>query len=78
MTNSLSDQDVKRVDAYWRAANDLSVGQIYLLDNPLLRSGRGARLSNVPEVQYRYPQVPRWPTTYDGLDVAVSARRVRA
>ena len=26
-----------RVDAYWRAANYLSVGQIYLMDNPLLR-----------------------------------------
>ena len=26
-----------RLDAYWRAANYLSVGQIYLLDNPLLR-----------------------------------------
>lgn len=26
-----------RMDAYWRAANSLSVGQIYLLDNPLLR-----------------------------------------
>jgi xylulose-5-phosphate/fructose-6-phosphate phosphoketolase len=29
--------DVTRLDAYWRAANYLSVGQIYLLDNPLLR-----------------------------------------
>lgn len=28
---------MKRMDAYWRAANYLSVGQIYLLDNPLLR-----------------------------------------
>ena len=28
---------VRRIDAYWRAANYLSVGQIYLLDNPLLR-----------------------------------------
>jgi len=28
---------LERVDAYWRAANYLSVGQIYLLDNPLLR-----------------------------------------
>ncbi|GAB3435032.1 phosphoketolase family protein [Actinophytocola sediminis] len=28
---------VEAVDAYWRAANYLSVGQIYLLDNPLLR-----------------------------------------
>ena len=26
-----------RIDAYWRAANYLSVGQFYLLDNPLLR-----------------------------------------
>ena len=25
------------IDAWWRAANYLSVGQIYLLDNPLLR-----------------------------------------
>ena len=28
---------LQRMDAYWRAANYLSVGQIYLLDNPLLR-----------------------------------------
>ena len=32
-----SAEDVDLVDAYWRAANYLSVGQIYLLDNPLLR-----------------------------------------
>lgn len=30
------DQELQRLDAYWRAANYLSVGQIYLLDNPLL------------------------------------------
>jgi xylulose-5-phosphate/fructose-6-phosphate phosphoketolase len=29
--------DLRLIDAYWRAANYLSVGQIYLLDNPLLR-----------------------------------------
>jgi xylulose-5-phosphate/fructose-6-phosphate phosphoketolase len=29
--------ELKRIDAYWRAANYLSVGQIYLLNNPLLR-----------------------------------------
>ena len=34
---SLSGDEVRRIDAYWRAANYLSVGQIYLLDNPLLR-----------------------------------------
>ncbi len=33
----LSDDELRRTDAYWRAANYLSVGQIYLLDNPLLR-----------------------------------------
>jgi len=29
--------ELRKLDAYWRAANYLSVGQIYLLDNPLLR-----------------------------------------
>ena len=33
----LSEHDLALTDAYWRAANYLSVGQIYLLDNPLLR-----------------------------------------
>ncbi len=33
----LSPDELQRVDAYWRAANYLSIGQIYLLDNPLLR-----------------------------------------
>jgi xylulose-5-phosphate/fructose-6-phosphate phosphoketolase len=33
----LGDQELEQIDAYWRAANYLSVGQIYLLDNPLLR-----------------------------------------
>ncbi|WP_402461686.1 phosphoketolase family protein [Isoptericola aurantiacus] len=33
----LSDTDVERLDQWWRAANYLSIGQIYLLDNPLLR-----------------------------------------
>jgi xylulose-5-phosphate/fructose-6-phosphate phosphoketolase len=33
----LTADELDRIDAYWRAANYLSVGQIYLLDNPLLR-----------------------------------------
>jgi xylulose-5-phosphate/fructose-6-phosphate phosphoketolase len=33
----LSDEELRALHAYWRAANYLSVGQIYLLDNPLLR-----------------------------------------
>ncbi|MDQ4142884.1 MAG: phosphoketolase family protein [Actinomycetota bacterium] len=33
----LPEADLDALDAYWRAANYLSVGQIYLLDNPLLK-----------------------------------------
>jgi xylulose-5-phosphate/fructose-6-phosphate phosphoketolase len=29
--------ELDRINDYWKAANYLSVGQIYLLDNPLLR-----------------------------------------
>jgi xylulose-5-phosphate/fructose-6-phosphate phosphoketolase len=36
-TGPLSATEASLVDAYWRAANYLSVGQIYLLTNPLLR-----------------------------------------
>ena len=37
MANALSDKERTLMDAYWRAANYLSVGQIYLYDNPLLK-----------------------------------------
>ncbi len=37
MAETLSADLLRRMDAYWRAANYLSVGQIYLYDNPLLR-----------------------------------------
>ena len=33
----LSADELRKLDAYWRASNYLSVGQIYLLDNPLLK-----------------------------------------
>jgi len=33
----LSQEELEKIDKYWRAANYLAVGQIYLLDNPLLR-----------------------------------------
>src|SRR5678816_4767395 len=36
-SSSQSSDSFHLLDAYWRAANYLSVGQIYLLDNPLLR-----------------------------------------
>jgi len=34
---ALSDAELRLMDAYWRAANYVSIGQIYLLDNPLVR-----------------------------------------
>lgn len=34
----LTPDELQKIDAYWRAANYLSVGQIYLLDNPLLQT----------------------------------------
>src|SRR3954465_9488752 len=33
----LSAEELRKMHAYWRAANSLSVGQIYLMDNPLLK-----------------------------------------
>jgi xylulose-5-phosphate/fructose-6-phosphate phosphoketolase len=36
-TDVVETDELRRLDAWWRAANYLSVGQIYLLDNPLLR-----------------------------------------
>jgi xylulose-5-phosphate/fructose-6-phosphate phosphoketolase len=43
--DSLTAEELERIDAYWRAANYLSVGQIYLLDNPLLT--RPLRLEDI-------------------------------
>jgi xylulose-5-phosphate/fructose-6-phosphate phosphoketolase len=37
VATDLSDDDLRLLDAWWRAANYVSVGQIYLLGNPLLR-----------------------------------------
>lgn len=43
--NKLTKTELKLINAYWRAANYLSVGQIYLRDNPLLR--RPLRLADI-------------------------------
>jgi xylulose-5-phosphate/fructose-6-phosphate phosphoketolase len=37
MNHPLSPEQLRKIDAYWRAGNYLSVGQIYLYDNPLLK-----------------------------------------
>jgi phosphoketolase len=38
MPNPTPADELRSIDAYWRAANYLSVGQIYLVDNPLLKT----------------------------------------
>ena len=43
MSKTLSPELLKKMDAWWRAANYLSVGQIYLYDNPLLKRTADAR-----------------------------------
>jgi len=45
MTNALSPDQLRRMNAWWRAANYLSIGQIYLQDNPLLE--RPLQLSDI-------------------------------
>ncbi|MGP8210632.1 MAG: phosphoketolase [Syntrophobacteraceae bacterium] len=55
-TKTLSPDLLRRMDAYWRAANYLSVGQIYLYDNPLLK--RPLKLSHVKPLV-----VGHWGTT---------------
>ena len=42
MTQTLSPELLHKIDAYWRAANYLSVGQMYLYDNPLSEAAAGA------------------------------------
>jgi xylulose-5-phosphate/fructose-6-phosphate phosphoketolase len=37
MSSKIPSEEIRELDAYWRASNYLSVGQIYLLDNPLLK-----------------------------------------
>ncbi len=67
-------EDFRDLDAYWRAANYLSVGQIYLLDNPLLREPLAAehvkpRLlghwGTTPGLNFVYAHVNRAIKKYD-------------
>ena len=48
MAGLLSKQELKAMNAYWRATNYLSVGQIYLYDNPLLKEPLTPRCPSAP------------------------------
>ncbi|MBC7658525.1 MAG: hypothetical protein H7249_02335 [Chitinophagaceae bacterium] len=49
MTNTLSPDLLTKIDAYWRAANYLSVGQIYLYANPHANGGKLLRDLHMPD-----------------------------
>jgi xylulose-5-phosphate/fructose-6-phosphate phosphoketolase len=73
----LSAEEARLIDAYWRAANYLSVGQIYLLDNPLL-------LEPLRPEQVKPRLLGHWGTTpglnfvYAHLNRAIKARDLDA
>jgi xylulose-5-phosphate/fructose-6-phosphate phosphoketolase len=66
---TLGSDDLRRTNAYWRAANYLSVGQIYLYDNPLLKDP--LKLSHVKPLV-----VSHWGTTPGQNFIYVHLNRV--
>src|SRR5665647_2182768 len=68
-TNTLSPELLHKINAYWRAANYISVGQIYLYDNPLLK--RPLQLTDVKPLV-----VGHWGTTPGQNFIYVHLHRV--
>lgn len=73
----LTSDELRRMHAYWRAANYLSVGQIYLLDNPLLREP--LRLEHVkPRLLGHWGTTPGLNFLYVHMNRAIKARDLEA
>ncbi len=70
----LDEQTLDRVDGWWRAANYLSVGQIYLLRNPLLRTPLSAE-DVKPRLLGHWGTTPGLNFLYAHLNRAISQRR---
>jgi xylulose-5-phosphate/fructose-6-phosphate phosphoketolase len=69
----LSADELRRMNAWWRAANYLSVGQIYLLDNPLLREP--LKLEHVkPRLLGHWGTTPGLNLIYAHLNRVIKAR----
>jgi xylulose-5-phosphate/fructose-6-phosphate phosphoketolase len=73
----LGTDELRRIDRYWRAANYLSVGQIYLLDNPLLREPLQAEQVK-PRLLGHFGTVPGLNLIYVHLNRAIRARDLNA
>jgi xylulose-5-phosphate/fructose-6-phosphate phosphoketolase len=73
----LSETELARIDAYWRAANYLSVGQIYLLANPLLR--QPLRIEHVkPRLLGHWGTTPGLNFAYAHMNRAIKAYDLNA
>src|ERR1700740_2511930 len=71
--NPLSSEEQRKMAAYWRAANYLSVGQIYLLANPLLREP--LKLEHIkPRLLGHWGTTPGLNFVYAHLNRAIRAR----
>jgi xylulose-5-phosphate/fructose-6-phosphate phosphoketolase len=76
-TAPLPDTELRLIDAYWRAANYLSVGQVYLLANPLLREP--LRSEHVkPRLLGHFGTTPGLNLIYVHLNRAIRARDLNA
>src|SRR6187431_1652743 len=73
----LPDEELRAIDAYWRAANYLSVGQVYLLDNPLLRERLRAEHVK-PRLLGHFGTVPGLNLIYVHLNRAIRERDLDA
>jgi xylulose-5-phosphate/fructose-6-phosphate phosphoketolase len=72
-SGSLSSEELRRLDAYWRAANYLSVGQIYLYENPLLK--QPLKLEHIkPRLLGHWGTTPGLNFIYVHLNRAIKAR----
>ena len=72
-----NDDELRRIDAWWRAANYLSVGQIYLIDNPLLREPLRAEHVK-PRLLGHFGTVPGLTLLYAHLNRAIRQRELSA
>jgi xylulose-5-phosphate/fructose-6-phosphate phosphoketolase len=71
----LAAEELARIDAYWRASNYLSVGQIYMLDNPLLREP--LRIEHIkPRLLGHWGTTPGLNFVYVHLNRAIKAREL--
>src|SRR4051794_6064542 len=72
-TTPLDGDELARIDAWWRAANYLAVGQIYLMDNPLLREPLRAEHVK-PRLLGHWGTTPGLNFVYAHLNRAIMAR----